>query len=562
MKKPWLALITIILIGAILSGQLPAQAKNISADHEIKPLWGEVDELILPDGESQLVAAAIDPLAGYAYFGTRHSPGVVVKIRLSDFTRVDALTVGEEDLASAVIDPEAGYAYFGTRSYPGKVYRIRLSDFTVAGSLTLNPGDDFLHCAVIDTANGFAYFGLYTVPGKIVKVDLSDFSVEAVLTLDSGEDNFVSGVIDTSAGYAYFGTGSGVYPGRIVKISLADFSRADGLLLPDIAESDLTASLIDPQAGFAYFGTGYLTDPARVIKIQLSDFTRVAALSFEPGEAGLYLGAVLSPKRDRAYFGIWTSPPGRVVEIRLSDFTRTGFIDLSAALPIGSVVIEPSESYAYFATGEGEGIITKVQLNEPPVANAGPDQEVKTMALVTLDGSASSDPDGNLPLSYGWTQIGGPEVVLSDNSVVTPTFTAPDLPSVVTFTLEVTDSLGLAALAPDEVVVNVINQAPLANAGPDQVVNTNSTVQLDGSASSDPDNNLPLSYYWVQTGGISVTLSDAYVVSPTFTAPGIETVLSFSLSVTDSLGLPSIEPRFVVINVQLYSIYLSGIIKK
>ena len=60
-----------------------------------------------------------------------------------------------------------------------------------------------------------------------------------------------------------------------------------------------------------------------------------------------------------------------------------------------------------------------------PVANAGLDQTVMSSSTVTLDGSASYDPDGDLPLAYGWTQSGGTAVTLSNATAVSPTFTAP-----------------------------------------------------------------------------------------------------------------------------------------
>jgi len=99
----------------------------------------------------------------------------VIKIRLSDFTRVGAITLagGEDYLISAVIDQPKGFAYFGTYTPPCKVIKIRLSDFTRVGAITLAGGEDYLYSAVIDQPKGFAYFGTYTAPGKVVKIRIS-----------------------------------------------------------------------------------------------------------------------------------------------------------------------------------------------------------------------------------------------------------------------------------------------------------------------------------------------------------------------------------------------------
>jgi hypothetical protein len=93
--------------------------------------------------------------------------------------------------------------------------------------------------------------------------------------------------------------------------------------------------------------------------------------------------------------------------------------------------------------------------NRTPVADAGVDQTVKLHTLVTLNGSGSADPDGHEPLTYQWTQTNGPVVTLSHATAASPTFTAPAGPTMLIFRLTVTDSLGAASDAPDEVVITV-----------------------------------------------------------------------------------------------------------
>lgn len=87
--------------------------------------------------------------------------------------------------------------------------------------------------------------------------------------------------------------------------------------------------------------------------------------------------------------------------------------------------------------------------NDPPTADAGADQTVEVGTEVTLDGSGSSDPDGDA-LTYRWTQTNRPTVTLSDTRGVIPTFTPTEAGTCV-FSLVVSD--GKANSEVDEVTV-------------------------------------------------------------------------------------------------------------
>ena len=182
--------------------------------------------------------------------------------------------------------------------------------------------------------------------------------------------------------------------------------------------------------------------------------------------------------------------------------------------------------------------------NTPPVANAGRDQTVFVGMAITVNGSASSDPDGDT-LTYSWAQTGGTTVALSGAATSGLTFTAPATPGRLTFTLTVTDDGSPPASHTDTVIITVTeaeNHPPMANAGDNQEVATGALVILDGSGSRDPDgDDNALTYSWehTQTDGspttpaTAIALTNADTVSPTFptTTAG---VLTFTLTVTDT----------------------------
>ncbi len=76
--------------------------------------------------------------------------------------------------------------------------------------------------------------------------------------------------------------------------------------------------------------------------------------------------------------------------------------------------------------------------NNTPIANAGINQAVALNVGVTLNGSGSSDPDGDT-ITYSWVQTSGTSITLSDTTVVSPTFTAPGAGTSIVFELTVSD---------------------------------------------------------------------------------------------------------------------------
>ena len=100
--------------------------------------------------------------------------------------------------------------------------------------------------------------------------------------------------------------------------------------------------------------------------------------------------------------------------------------------------------------------------------------------------------------------------------------------SAISYTYTASDTATTATL-PFTITV-VANQPPTANAGPNQNVGEGDTVTLDGSGSSDPEDEA-LTYAWSQTTDASVQLSNPASVQPTFTAPAVNRTLTFSLLV-------------------------------
>jgi hypothetical protein len=254
----------------------------------------------------------------------------------------------------------------------------------------------------------------------------------------------------------------------------------------------------------------------------------------------------------RSYLWEQTSGSPTVV-LADANTAKASFTAPNVGLEEASLTFRLTVSFFFWFSDTDSTIVNVRSVNDPPTADAGPDQNVDEETTVVLDGSNSFDPDDGIE-SYQWKQIAGPSVSLSDPEAVQPTFFAPNVGTdgvSFTFELIVTDVGGLQSS--DTTIVNVIwlNDPPTANAGTDQTVLEKSTVTLDGSDSSDPDGGIE-SYLWKQVAGPSVTFSDPTDDQPTFEAPSFDDSgdqpLIFELIVTDEGGLQSSDSTNVSVS--------------
>lgn len=204
-----------------------------------------------------------------------------------------------------------------------------------------------------------------------------------------------------------------------------------------------------------------------------------------------------------------TSPEGSAATLINSEtvtphFTADVFGTYTLTLTVndGELISEPST------------VSIEVGNKLAPVADAGPDQNVKTGSRVTLTSAASIDADSEIT-EYRWEVISVPEnsaVVLENDSDIETSFT-PDLEGAYIIALSVKDEESWSAKSFVTIIASTNNSAPIANAGNDVTVvqGESNVISLFGGNSTDADGN-PLSYSWSLIS--RPTLSEEQIINP------------------------------------------------
>ena len=207
---------------------------------------------------------------------------------------------------------------------------------------------------------------------------------------------------------------------------------------------------------------------------------------------------------------------------------------LTADLPgkyVATLVVNDGKS----SSAPASVTVTASLANAPPVANAGPTQNVSLGTSVTLDGTSSTDANGDA-LTYLWSLTSRPtgsKVALSSPATQKPTF-LPDVAGTYVASLVVSDGKLVSATSTVDITVNSANAAPIANAGVTQRVITGELVTLDGTASTDANGD-SLTFSWSLTSvppESAAAISNKAIAKPSFN-PDLAGTYVASLVVND-----------------------------
>ncbi len=198
------------------------------------------------------------------------------------------------------------------------------------------------------------------------------------------------------------------------------------------------------------------------------------------------------------------------------------------------------------------GVLESLQTeNRRPVASIAAPGSAAAGQTIVLDGSGSTDPDGDT-LRYAWVQVVGPNVVLADANQATASFEVPTVSSdmIASFQLVVTDPAGLQDTASVSVTFSpaTVPEPLEAMAGPDLQVISLSQAPLSGGSTGGVGT---LRAYMWSTEALTATINEPNQPTTSFSVPAVDerTEIPFTLTVVDEAGQTSTDQLIATVHV-------------
>lgn len=170
--------------------------------------------------EAQPSNALIDVNAGVIFF---NSNGTIVKIRLSDFTRLAANYLGK--LGAGAIESSGQYIYYPVQPEngppdPSSIYKVSTTNLSLVDSLTLFPGENNIRQVFYNDLDDTVYAVTSQMPTQVIRADPSNMTRLEKIVLSIGEDWAWASDIDP-LGHALF-VGLNSSPAQIVKVQISN----------------------------------------------------------------------------------------------------------------------------------------------------------------------------------------------------------------------------------------------------------------------------------------------------------------------------------------------------